>query len=191
MFSGLDTHTKQILTGNFMLIICCIFYIAWWLIAFHPTHAVKGMKSGWLLIPAFIFGVWGVVQVANGSSTGEEVPVIIPKAGIVIGAIAAYLVLFVGTYMLMHRQVTTELFLIVGWTALMLMELDTLYGLGEFRETSAILLMVVTVLAAVVSMVCYLLYYNLDAVKGYIDGTIPLGLAGIMMIVISVGVVIR
>ncbi len=191
MFAGLDTHTRQILTGNLMLIICCIFYIAWWLIAFHPSHAVKGMRSGWLLIPAFIFGVWGVVQVANGTSTGDTVPVIIPKAAIVIGAVVAYIVLFVGTFLLLHRQVTTELFLIVGWTALMLMELDTLYGLGEFRETSAILLMVITVLAAVVSLVCYLLYYNLDVVKGYIDGIIPLGLAGIMMIVISACVVIR
>ncbi len=191
MFSDLDTHTKQILTGNLMLIICCIFYIAWWLIAFHPTHAIKGMKSGWLLIPAFIFGVWGVVQIANGASTDEEISVILPTAGIVIGAIIAYIVLFAGTMYFMHRQVTTELFLIVGWTALMLLELDMLYGVGEFRQNTAILLMVITFLAAVVSLVCYLLYYNLDAVKGYIDGIIPLGLAGIMMTVISAGVLIR
>ncbi len=191
MFSDLDVHTRQMLTGNLMLIVCCVFYIAWWLIAFHPTHAVKGMRSGWLLIPAFIFGVWGVVQIANGASTDGETSVIIPTAAIVIGAIISYIVLFAGTLYFLHRQVTTELFLIVGWTALMLLELDMLYGLGEFRQTTAILLMVITLIAAVVSLVCYLLYYNLDAVKGYIDGIIPLSLAGIMMIVISAGVVIR
>ncbi len=191
MFADLDTHTRQILTGNFMLIICCVFYIAWWLIAFHPTHAVKGMKSGWLLIPAFIFGVWGVVQVANGTNTGEEIKVMFSRFGIVVAGIAAYLILFAGTLALLHRQVTTELFLIVGWAALMIMELDTLYGLGEFRQTTAILFMVVIVAAAAVSLVCYLLYYNLDAVKGYIDGIIPLGLAGVMMIIISAGVLLR
>ncbi len=191
MFSGLDVHTRQILTGNFMLIICCAFYISWWLIAFHPTHAVKGMRSGWLLIPAFIFGIWGVVQVANGTNTDTGISLILSRTGILIGAIIAYVVLFAGTLFFLHRQVTTELFLIVGWTALMLMELDTLYGLGEFREMTAVLLMVITVIAGVVSLLCYLLYYNLDAVKGYIDGIIPLGLAGIMMIVFSVGVVIR
>ncbi len=191
MFADLDTHTRQILTGNFMLIVCCVFYIAWWLIAFHPTHAVKGMKSGWLLIPAFIFGVWGVVQVANGTNTEAEIKVMFSRFGIVIAGVAVYLILFVGTLALLHRQVTTELFLIVGWAALMIMELDTLYGLGEFRQTTAILFMVVIAAAAAVSLVCYLLYYNLDAVRGYIDGIIPLGLAGIMMIIISAGVLLR
>ena len=48
------------------------------------------------------------------------------------GAIAAYLILLAVTRLFFHRQVTTELFLIVGWTALALSEINVLYGTGRF-----------------------------------------------------------
>lgn len=36
MFSDFDAQTRQMLTGNLLMIGCCIFYLAWWLIAFKP-----------------------------------------------------------------------------------------------------------------------------------------------------------
>lgn len=47
MFAGFEVQTRKILTGNILMILCCIFYLAWWLVAFKPTGAIKGMKSGW------------------------------------------------------------------------------------------------------------------------------------------------
>ncbi len=179
-----DTQTRQILTGNFLLIICCIFYLAWWLIAFHPTHAVKGMKSGWLLIPAFIFGLLAVIQIVRGSDAGSLQKVLFSRTPVLIGGIAAYVILLAATWLLMKRQVTTELFLIVGWTVLMFLELNALYGLGQFTKTTAIVLLVVSVIAAAVSLVCYLLFYHLDTVKGYVDGMIPLLIVAVMMAVV-------
>lgn len=68
MFSQYDLQTRQMLTGNLLLAACCEFYLAWWLIAFEPTGAVKGIKSGWLLFPALLFGAAAVVQIVWGSS---------------------------------------------------------------------------------------------------------------------------
>ncbi len=185
MFANLDSQTKQILSGNIWLIICFVFYLAWWLIAFHPTHAIKGMRSGWLLIPAFIFGLWSVVEIIMGCDSGEEVHGLLPGAGIGVAAVILYVVLFAATLYFLKRQVTTELFLIVGWAALLFLELSMLYGYGHCSMTAAVVFMVITVIAAAVSIYCYILYYNLDAVTGYIDGMIPLLLAGIMMLVVT------
>ncbi|MDD7219159.1 MAG: hypothetical protein PUI16_04100 [Clostridia bacterium] len=57
---------RLILKGNMFMIICCIFYLAWWILAFRPEHPVKGLRSGWLLIPAALCGIYGVYILAQG-----------------------------------------------------------------------------------------------------------------------------
>ncbi len=186
MFSGYEVHVRQMLTGNLMLIICCAFYLAWWALAFKPEGAIKGMKSGWLLIPAFVFGIAAVMFIATGSTV--EGKFLIPRSAILIGGCVIYVALMLGTAIFLKRQVTTELFLIVGWTVLTFLELNALYALGTFSNATTIIFLVVTLVFAVVSLVCYLLYYDLDSVKGYIDGMIPLILVAVMMAAVTVGV---
>ncbi len=190
MFASLEPHTKQILTGNLLMILCCVFYLAWWLIAYKPQGAVKGMKSGWLLIPAFVLGVAGFVVIARGASSAAPAARLMPGAWIGIGGSAAYVILLAATSGALHRPVTTELLLIVGWTTLMFWEMNVLYGLGEFGRTGAVSLLAVIVISAVISLICYLLYYNLDAVKGYADGTVPLVLTAVMMAVVDLCVIL-
>ncbi|MCD8347747.1 MAG: hypothetical protein LUD16_07295 [Lachnospiraceae bacterium] len=190
MFSDLVAQTRQILTGNLLMIGCCAFYLAWWLIAFKPEGAVKGLRSGWLLIPALLFGVATVTKIVQGSGAVEGEALLIPRNAVLIGGVVVYIVLLVGTSVLLKRQVTTELFLIVGWTTLMFLELNALFARGQFTKSAVLFLLVITSIAAVVSMICYLLYYDLDKVKGYVDGMIPLLLVAVMMAVITVGAVI-
>jgi len=191
MFSDFDAQTRQMLTGNLLMIGCCAFYLAWWLIAFKPVGAVKGLRSGWLLIPALLFGVVAVTQIVQGSGAVERESdaLLFPRNALLIGGGVVYIVLLVGTSVLLKRQVTTELFLIVGWTTLMFLELNALFAQGQFTKSAVILLLVITLIAAVVSMICYLLYYGLDKVKGYVDGMIPLLLVAVMMAVVTVGAV--
>ena len=59
---------KFFVQGNILLVVCCAFYLAWWLIAFKPEGAVKGMKSGWLLIPAAAAGILAVYKTVKGVS---------------------------------------------------------------------------------------------------------------------------
>ncbi len=190
MFSGLDVQTKHMLEGNILLVICCIFYLAWWIIAFHPSHGIRGFKTGWLLIPALIFGALAVIQVLRGC-LGDDVPSIIPKPAIAIGGIVVYVALLLVSYLLLHRQVTTELLLIVGWVVLMFLELCALQGMGYYSTTTLVILLIATVVLAAISIVCYLLYYDLNPVVGYIDGMIPLLIVAIMMVVVTGSVVIR
>ncbi len=72
MFSDFDVQTRQMLTGNLLMIGCCIFYLAWWLITFKPQGAVKSLRSGWLLVPALLFGVAAVVRIVQGSGAVES-----------------------------------------------------------------------------------------------------------------------
>ncbi len=191
MFSRFDVSVRQLLTGSLMLIACCLFYLAWWFIAFKPTGAIKGFKSGWLLIPAAIFGTAAVVQMVRGCGLEEHAEALFPQMYALFAGVIAYIVLFVISCIVMKRQVTTELFLIVGWAALSCAELNALFSRAVFTKSAAIACMVLILAAAIVSLVCYLLYYNLDSRTGYIDGAIPLILATAAEIGISIGIFVR
>ena len=180
---------KQILTGNIFLIFCCLFYLAWWLIAFKPEGAVKGIRSGWLLIPAAACGLAAVIMICRGISKTAKEERLIPVLLIFAAGVIVYFVLLAGTWFIMKRQVTTELFLIVGWTALATAEVSALFACGSYSKTAAIIFIVFIIIMAAVSMVCYLLYYNLDSVKGYIDGIIPLAIVAVVTGIMSVALI--
>jgi adenylate cyclase len=46
------------------------------------------------------------------------------------------------------------------------------------------------VVSAVLSFVCYMLYYNLETMPGYIDGMIPLGLTAAVMLGLGISLVV-
>lgn len=177
---------KQIFWSNILLIICCAFYLTWWLLEFKPTGAIKGINTGWLLIPASITGLVGVTQAVKGILSGTTGKVLFPSKLLIWGGIAAYLILMVVTEQLFKRQVTTELFLIIGWAVLVLLEINALYSMGRFSYGVAIIFAVVTTVAVVISLFCYVLYYNLGIHAGYIDGMIPLIITALVMAGISV-----
>ncbi len=165
---------KEIQRGNLLMAVCFAFYLLWWILAFKPEKAVKGMASGWLLIPAFIFGSTAVTQLVSGIRNTQIGTAFFPNKNILICGIAVYFILLAVTGILFKRMVTTELLLIVGWTALAFSEVNTLFGAGQFSRNMALTFFFVILLTAVSSLVCYMLYYNMGAFSGYIDGMIPL-----------------
>lgn len=179
---------RQMFWGDLLLAGCCGFYLLWWILAFRPTGAVKGMRSGWLLIPALLLGIAAVILIVRGAGgAGATVAGSFFSAGTVLlaGAVS-YAVLLLVTRLVFHRQVTTELFLIVGWTALAFLEGNALYGLGAVSRNGAIGLFAAAVIVAALSMVCYMLYYGLGDRAGYADGMIPLVLAAVYMVALAV-----
>ncbi|MCD8316307.1 MAG: hypothetical protein LUB61_02735 [Eggerthellaceae bacterium] len=189
MFSEFDADTSQMLIGNLLLVGCCIFYLLWWIIAFKPVRPIKGFKSGWLVIPALILGVLSIVFIVRGSCFLDDgYELLIPKWITFVGGIVVYIALLAATSIFLHRQVTTELFLIIGWLVIMFLEISALYALGDYGLGASIAWLIICSVAAVVSLICYLLYYNLDAVKGYVDGMIPLVLLGGMMVAVTISV---
>jgi hypothetical protein len=186
-----DFPVKQIFRNNILLIVCCVFYLTWWLLAFKPTGSIKGMKTGWLLIPAFTAGVAAIILAVKGILSAPISASLFPGGILLWGGIAAYLIFLMITLLFFKRPVTTtELFLIVGWAVLALSEINTLYGIGRFSHRLAVIFAVVIGVAMLISLVCYILYYHLGDRAGYFDGMVPLLMTALVMSGISVVMVV-
>jgi len=182
--------TGRILIGNILFVVCCGFYIGWWVLRFRPANPVMGVRSGWLLMPAAIAGIVGVVLIIWGLwSLGSE-GAFLPNKEIAVGW--WFVLLFFGliTRFLLNRPVTTELTLITGWAALALAEVNAMYGAHIVSQTLAVVLIAVIAVFLIACLVCYVLYYRLDPRRGFIDGMIPLLLTGVFMAGVSIFLVV-
>ena len=186
----MKVQRRKMLIGNILFIVCCGFYLAWWLIAFKPSGAIDGAKTGWLLIPATITGLSGVILILRLILAETPAEQLLPGRYILWGGLAAYLILLAFTVLLLKRPATSELILIVGWGMLALAEINTLFGIGLFSHKLSMGFLFLISAAVAISLVCYSLYYRLDDHAGYIDGMIPLLLSALTMAGISCCMVI-
>ena len=179
---------RGFLLSNLAVILCCGCYVLWWILAFNPVSPVRGIRSGWLLIPAFVAGLVGIVlAVWTGSQARVSSRLFVPWR-LVVAGVAAYLVVLLITRLIFGRQVTAELFLMVGWAVLVLYQLNALYGVGVFDRHRAEIFSAVVLAALFVFLVCYTIYYHLGVRSGFVVGIIPLALGGVVVAVISAGV---
>ena len=177
----------KVLLGNWLLVICSICYLAWWLITFKPPAPKGSMVGTLILIGAFASGLSGLFFAVTGmaSPSEEVIQEGIPGILIIASGIILYAILLLLTRTIFHRQVTSELFIIVGWSVLEAALCNYMYTLGEFSAKEAIICAAVILLVSIISLICYILYYELSYVKGYIDGCIPLVLCMIVMIILN------
>lgn len=143
------------------------------------------------MIPAFAAGLAAVILAEKGVLSAHVDAWLFPRRLLSWGGIAAYLILLVGTRLLFHRQVTTELLLMVGWAVLALSEINVLYGVGLFLHRLSVTFVVVIVVVTLFSLVCYVLYYSLGEWAGYFDGMIPLVIVALVMAGISAAMVMQ
>lgn len=181
LFSNFDAHTWKLFWGNVLLLVCGLFYLAWWAAVFAPNTASKGLKPALLLVGAMVTGILAVVLLIRGIRAIPQDMALFPAHYILWGGAAAYLVLLAISSLVFRRQVTTELMLIVGWAMLVLSEINALYGAGRFGIQTARIFSIGAVIAAVICLICYMLYYRLPEQAGYIDGMIPLILEAFFM----------
>ena len=174
---------EYIRAGNIKLLLCFAFYLAWWVVGFNPWRPIRGMKSGWLLIPAVVFGVLALISIVRGLNFSGGLA---PGAAIVLGGVASYAALLFVTGAVLRRPVTSELFIIVLWATVALLEINTLVILGSIAPWLGWVLAALCLLGATVSLVCYLAFYAFDGMAAFVDGAIPLVLAGIMTGLIAV-----
>ena len=178
---------KEIAYGNWMLVICSIFYLAWWLITFRPPAPKSSVVGTLLLIGAFTTGLFGIYRIIKAivSSDRETVNIGIPGIGIIIGGIFLYVTLLFITKTVFNRQVTSELFIIVGWAVLEISAVNYAYSVGAMQINRFFMWSIVILVGAVICLMCYVMYYNLPYFKGYIDGCISLIIVGITMLVMN------
>ena len=185
-----DPYQTRLLWGNSLLVICCIFYLAWWRLAFRPRNPYKGLGTKILLLLAVAAGIAAVAFMAQGISSAPHAASLFPAHSILWGGIAAYLILLAVSYFVFRRQVTTELFLIVGWAMLEFSVLDVLFSSGRFGLKASILLIIIIGIVVLISLVCYLLYYRLKPEAGYVGGMIPLIAAAVAAAAVAAATVI-
>lgn len=171
-----------IYAGNIKLCLCFAFYLAWWVVGFNPWRPIRGIKSAWLLIPALVFGVLALCDIMRGTIfVGGPVP----GLAIIACGVLSYLVLLAITGGMLQRPVTSELLIIVLWAVVAMLEVNTLAALDCVTAGLGMLLVVLSLAFTGVSLVCYQRFYGLEEKAAFVDGTIPLVLAGIMTAVIA------
>ena len=174
---------KSILTGHVLLIICCIFYLLWWCYAFKPgfTESRVAGKAGMLLLITAVTGLAGVVFSVLGCNQPGSRTAPIPSIVILIGGIVIYIVLMIGSSAVLHRQVTTELLLIIGWLVLEALSYQGAYCHEVIGRSVMMVLLLTAVTASILSLYFYLQYYQVEERRGYVYGMIPLIMDGICM----------
>ena len=175
---------KSLITGHILLIICCVFYLIWWCYAFRPgfTDSRAAGKAGMLLLITAVTGLAGVVFSVMGCNQPGDRAELIPGTAIVIGGIVIYVILMVGSSALLHRQVTTELVLIIGWLVLEFLSYQSAYCHGGIGRSAMAVLMAIAVIASILSLYFYMQYYQVEESRGYVYGMIPLIMDGVCMI---------
>lgn len=168
---------ENIRMGNIKLLICFAFYLAWWIVGFNPWRPIRGPKSGWLLIPAVILGALALCDIAQGIDLSDG---LVSGRILVVGGIASYVALLFITSGPLHRPVTSELLIIVLWATVALLEVNTLAVLGSISPRLGWTLMALCLAGTAASLVCYQWFYGLNGMAAFVDGTIPLVLAGFM-----------
>ena len=172
---------RKAITGQILLIICCVFYLIWWYRGYRPGVIVKraGGINGILLMITTAFGVAGVTFSLQGLSM-TETPRINPPV-IAVGGIVFYIAALLITKVLFHRIVTSELFLIVGWTMLDTIVADRLYAIGSLGGKSFFAIIVIIAAAFLIGIVLYVAYYRMEEMRAFYAAMVPLVVDAIAM----------
>ena len=179
----MQTIQGKILAGNLLFAACCIVYLIWWSVAFRPGFTAPMSIKGALFLLTAILGVLALTMIIRGCTQGDGG---VRYITIIAAGAAVYLILLVLTNVLMHRQVTTELMLIVFWACMEICACNALYAAGSFSMRAFVVIAVITLLSATAGMICYLKYYELEPMTAFYDGMVPLILFALVMVGVSI-----
>jgi len=180
---------RRVICGQAALIVCMALYLVWWCIVFHPGGGSTPVSNVSIAL-AVVAGIAGVALSAIGLTDLPAASRTFPNWYIAIGGVIIYVVLLILTWKLLSRPVTTELFLIIGFGVLELYIVNSFLGIGAFGSALAWTLAAVLIAVLAVSMFCYIRYYQLGALSGFVDGMIPLIIAGAYMVAIIVAILV-
>lgn len=176
----------KIVCGQACLIGCCILYLIWWSMTYHPyKDSYGGVLNGILLLIMIVLGLSGVMLSIYGVNLAPKIGA--PKWNgiwIILGGIAMYVVLLFVTNKWLHRPVTTELFLIIGWSVLELSVINSLNLSGNLSDMRFFIMTVVIAIAVIISLVLYVLYYRMGPRKAFYFAMVPLITEAVSMVIL-------
>jgi hypothetical protein len=172
-FRSFTAPLWEIFAGNLLLLICSLFYLAWWVVSYRPNSS-GGSAGGFYITAAFITGFAAIALMSAGIDSLSQDSKGLPVKFILMGCAALFLVLLLVTSIAFHRIVTSELIIIHIWAALELSVVAVLYGTGRFGAGRAATLAALVGIVSVAGLICYVLYYRLDETARYWIGMVPL-----------------
>ena len=181
-FANFTDPLWVIFSGNLLLLFCSLFYLAWWAVSFRPDSA-GGLAGAVCMLAALLTGVVAVTLMSSGILTLSFTSKGLPVRFVLLGCAVLYIVLFLVTTIGFHRVATLELIIIHLWAALELSAVAVLYGTGRFGSGRAAAVGALVGIAAIVGLICYVLYYRLGGMSSYWDGMVPLITDSLVMIV--------
>ena len=190
---GESSGVGQVVAGHAALLGCFVLYLAWWVIFFRPAAerpagALRAVGVA-CIAGAALLGVIGVALACAGVAALPASGQGVPTWHVAVGGLVAYAALFAITTIGFDRPPTTELIIIVGWGTLELATLNALYRAGVTAPGVTLALMVVMVAALLLSMACYVRYYDLTGMAALVDGAVPLAcgivLAAALIVVLA------
>lgn len=161
---------KYIAAGQGAMALCCLFYAAWWYVAYNPevNEDPFSGKAGILFWITFACGIAGVYLNIYGIRNLADT-----KQICLIGC-AAYIALLAVTVLIFHRPLTAELFLIVAWATMETAAIFAAFHSDILNGNYPTMLVIVIAVTTIFSMIAYLLYYSIDEWKAFYLGLLPL-----------------
>ena len=165
---------RQVILGQVFLIVCCCFYLGFWYTGYKPGVNADRMNgiNGVLFAATALTGMAGILLCLIPSDMLFKVK--FPQMFVLFGGIVMYIILMLVTKYGFGRIVTTELFLIVGWTMLEVSILNKLAGTGVLDGAGLVISCLAVLIAFLVSMVLYVAYYRMEDMKAFYAAMVPL-----------------
>jgi hypothetical protein len=185
-FRNFTAPLWEMFTGNLLLLFCSLFYLGWWVVNFRPNSS-GGPAGGFFITAAFITGVAAIALMSVGISSLSNDSKGLPVKFILLGSATLFFILLLITTIAFHRAATSELVIIHIWLALELSAVAVLYGTSRLGTGSAAVLTAFVLIAFIVGLICYMLYYRLDATASYRAGMFPL-MADTFVVAVFLGV---
>lgn len=164
--------------GQLALLVCCVFYVAWWAVAFRPVKKRRlTALTVVLLALAVVFGGFGLCASFIAVNVAPTPPSMNLELVCLVAGLT-FIALYALTYLVFRRRFTCELFLIVLLTVVEICAADVFAAGGYLSAGGERTVFLVLALASLISLVFYVLYYRLGPVASYVTAMIPLFASG-------------
>lgn len=182
---------NRVIAGQVSLIACFALYIVWWYRGYRPgvdVSRIGGVNGALLLamVALACVGIWLSLTPAPATSRP-----ILDSSTIAMVAVVVYVVLLLVTRFLFQRIVTTELILIVAWTAIEAVVLVNLNAAGALPDGRFIAMCIVLAAAFAVSVILYVAYYRMEEMRAFYAAMVPLFAAAASMTALIAAVCLR